>query len=327
MKLLITGSDGFTGSHFCRTACEAGHQVLGTDVINDFMPEGCRIEKLDIRDEQACKALCKAFKPDTIVHTARAPGSLWQTEKDRLNTYRINVLGTKTLGRCAEELDAKFIFLSTDWVFSGSKPKGQKYVEEDDGVPLNYYGVTKWIAEQEIRNLKTKWLIIRPAHIYGFNAAVLTPETKERTGLLAKSVWAGIGQSIQKGEKVRVPDDMFQTPVYVKHLVETTLDLLKRGMEGTYHLADRDCVSRYQIAKTVLGFIGLEDEWIEKGVTQDFAQSQGLPPELGGALPVNTCLNVNRIERELGYRMLTFEEGVSRMRIELNQSWQNGYKQ
>jgi dTDP-4-dehydrorhamnose reductase len=323
MRVFITGSDGFTGSHFCVTACEEGHQVLGTDVTNHFMPEGCRIETLDIRDEQACKALCRAFKPEAIIHTARAPGSLWQTEKDRLNTYQINVLGTKTLGRCAENLDATFIFLSTDWVFSGSKPRGQKYVEEDDGGPLNYYGVTKWIAEQEVRNLKTKWLILRPSHIYGFNAAVLTPETKERSGLLARSVWAGIGQAIQKGMKIRVPDDMFQTPVYVNHLVETTLALLKKGVEGTYHLVDRDCTSRYQIAKTVLASIGLDDECIEKGVAEDFAQSQGLPPELGGALPLNTCLDVNRIERELGHRMLTFEEGVSRMKLELNQSWFN----
>jgi len=324
MKILITGSDGFTGSQFCKMACEEGHQVLGTDIKNEFVPEGCRIEQLDLRDEQASKALCRAYKPEAIIHTARAPGNLWETEKERLNAYRINVLGTKTLGRCAEDLDAVFIFLSTDWVFNGTMPKGQKYVEEDDGCPLNYYGVTKWIAEQEVRNLKSRWLIIRPAHIYGFNASVLTPETKERSGLLAKSVWAGIGQSIQKEERVRVPDDMFQTPVYAKHLVETTMDLLKGGMEGTYHLAGRDCVSRYRIARTVLAAIGLGSEWVEKGAAADFARSQGLPPELGGVLPANTCLSVKKIERDLGTRMLTFEEGVSRMRAELNQSWRNG---
>jgi dTDP-4-dehydrorhamnose reductase len=321
MKILITGSDGFTGSQYCVKACEKGYQVLGTDVIAEFKPEGCRIEQLDLRDEQACIALCNAFKPEAIIHTARAPGNLWQTEKDRLNAYRINVLGTKTLAEIAQGLDAAFIFLSTDWVFDGTKPVGQKYVEEDDSGPLNYYGVSKWIAEQEVRNLKSRWLIIRPAHIFGFNASVLTPKTKDRLGLLAKSVWAGIGLSIQKGEKVRAPDDMFQTPVYAKHLVETTLDLLKRGKEGTYHLAGRDCVSRYQIAKTVLEAIGLGGEWVEKGVAADFAQSQGLPQELHGTLPVNTCLSVKKIERDLGIKMLTSEEGVYRMRAELNRSW------
>ena len=321
MKILITGSDGFTGSQYCIKALEDGHQVLGTDIKTDFIPEGCRIEQLDLRDERACKSLCKAFKPEVIIHTARAPGSLWQTEKERLNAYRINVQGTKNLSLCAEELDALFIFLSTDWVFNGTKPVGQKYIEDDDVGPLNYYGVTKWIAEQEVRNLKARWLIIRPAFIYGFNASVLTPETKERSGLLAKSVWAGIGQSIQKGEKVRVPNDMFQTPVYAKHLVETTLVLLKHGKEGTYHLAGRDCVSRYQITKTVLEAIGLDGKWVLRGVASDFAQSQGYPPELYGTLPNNTCLSVQKIESDLGTKMLTFEEGVSRMRAELNRSW------
>ena len=58
MKILITGSDGFTGSRYCQMAREAGHEVFGTDVKNTFIPEGCRIERLDIRDEQGCKNLC-----------------------------------------------------------------------------------------------------------------------------------------------------------------------------------------------------------------------------------------------------------------------------
>ncbi|MFH1488478.1 MAG: sugar nucleotide-binding protein, partial [Pseudomonadota bacterium] len=244
MRLLITGSDGFTGSHYCQMGRDQGHEILGTDVKNTFMPEGCRIETLDIRDEKACRDLCASFRPDAIIHTARAPGNLWQTEQDRMNTYRINVLGTKALGRCAEDLGAAFIFLSTDWVFSGTRPEGQKYDEEDDGGPLNYYGVTKWIAEQEIRRLKTRWLIIRPAHIYGFHAAVLTPEPVKGPDLLQRTVWAGIGNAVRNRTKIRIPEDMFQTPIYVKRLVETTMKLLEKDATGIYHLADRDCASR-----------------------------------------------------------------------------------
>jgi len=317
MKLLITGSDGFSGSHYCRHACDDGHQVLATDVKNEFMPEGCQIEELDIRNTDACKNICNTFKPDAIIHTARAPGNLWQIEQNRMATYQINVLGTKNLARCAEDLGATFVFLSTDWVFSGDKAVGQKYEEEDEGGPLNYYGVTKWVTEQEIKKLTTKWLIIRPAHIYGVHAAVLDPKTKNKIGLLERSVWAGIWNAIQKGKKVRVPDTMYQTPVHVRHLVETTMHLLEKEMTGLYHLADRDCASRYQIAKTVLEGIGLGGEWVEKGVTEDFAHMQNLPQELQGILPTNTCLNVNKIEKDLGVRLPTFEEGVARLRVEL----------
>ena len=311
MRILVTGSDGFTGSRYCQMAPKEGHEALGIDVKNDFTPKGCRVEALDIRDEQACKKICGTFKPDAVIHTARAPGNLWHIEKDRETAFEINVRGTMNLARCAEEMGAIFVFLSTDWVFGGGKPLGQKYFETEDGRPLNYYGVTKWIAEQEIMKLKSRWLILRPAHIYGFHAGV--SPTKERTGLLEGSVWAHMGRAIQRGERVRVPDNMYQTPVEVIHLVEITMDLLKKGLTGIYHLADRDCVSRYRIAKTVLEAIGFDGGWIEKGVAEDFGRSQGFPEALFGVLPANTCLNVHKIEKALGRRMLTFEEGVARM--------------
>ena len=108
MKILITGSDGFSGSHFCVRAKENGHQVLGTDLNCWFAPEGLQVQKLDIRDQKACQELCRTFRPEAIIHTARAPGNLWQLEKDRATAYSINVLGTRTLAQCAEELGATF---------------------------------------------------------------------------------------------------------------------------------------------------------------------------------------------------------------------------
>lgn len=318
MKILITGSDGFSGSNFCRQAREDGHQVLGTDLNNWFVLKGCQIEKLDIRDYHRCLKICRAFRPDAIIHTARAPGSLGQLERDRATAYQINVVGTRFLAQCAEELGATFVFLSTDWIFDGTKPMGSKYDEDDEACPLNYYGVTKWIAELEVRSVTTKWLIIRTAHIYGFHAAILEPSYNNEMGILEKTTWATIYNSLQKGEEVLLPDTMYQTPVLVTHLVETTLRLLNKSMTGVFHLADRNCSSRYQIARTVLEGLGLYSNLVLKGDAMDFAKSQDIPPELLGILPINTCLNVKRLEEALGTQMLILEEGVAKMKACLN---------
>jgi dTDP-4-dehydrorhamnose reductase len=88
-------------------------------------------------------------------------------------------------------------------------------------------------------------------------------------------------------------------------------------MRGVYHIADRDCVSRYDIARNVLAAMEIGGGWVERGITKDFARSQNLPQELYGILPENTCLDVSKIEKDLDTRMPTFEEGVAMLRKEL----------
>ena len=88
MKILVSGSDGYSGSNYCTQAREKGHEILGVDIDPWFKPQGCEIQRLDIRDGEACLAVCRNFKPDAIIHTARAPGNLGQIEKDRATAYR-----------------------------------------------------------------------------------------------------------------------------------------------------------------------------------------------------------------------------------------------
>ena len=61
MKIIVTGSDGFSGSNYCVKAKELGHQVLATDLKTWFRPEGCKIGKLDIRDYQNCLKICHSL--------------------------------------------------------------------------------------------------------------------------------------------------------------------------------------------------------------------------------------------------------------------------
>lgn len=313
MRIIVTGSDGFSGSHFCVQARNSGHQVLAADLETWFEPEGCVTELLDIRDKQACERICRNFRPDVVIHTARAPGRLGDLERDRAAAYDINVSGARNMAVACEELGATFVFLSSDWIFDGRRPKGMKYKEDDEPCPVNYYGVTKLLAELEIRRICRKWLIVRPAHFYGFHAALLDERYKGKMRLLDGTVLASLGNQLQEGKELRIVDALYQTPVLVVHLVETTLNLLGGGATGVFHVADREPASRYDVVRGLARALGFDADLVRKGSLLDFAQSQNIPSDLQNILPVNTSLDVGKVEGTLGRPMMVLEEGLAKM--------------
>lgn len=315
MRVLVTGGNGFLGSVFCLQALKDGDEVLGTSFHSQFPLSGCDTRRLDIRDQQACAELCEAFRPDAVIHCARYVVGVGQCEKERESSFQVNCTGTRNMARCAEKLGAFFVYISTDWIFSGYKPVGEKYREDDDPCPLNYYGVTKWAGEQEVAKTKGRWLIARPANIYGVHGLFLQPSAEQGANALARSSWAHkMVVNLQKGQKVTLPDTMYQTPVLANHLAEVSLRLMKEGKSGIYHIAGRDGVTRHEFLRRVAEILGLNSNLVLKGTLGELEESWGIPKDLPGLLPSNACLDVEKVERALGVRMLTIEEGVSRIK-------------
>ena len=315
MKILVTGSSGFLGSVFCLLALKEGDEVLGTSLHSQFPLRGCQTKRLDIRDHQACVELCETFRPDAVIHCARYVVGVGQCEKERETTFQINCTGTRNMARCAEKLGAFFVYISTDWIFNGHKPVGEKYREDDDPCPLNYYGVTKWAGEQEVAKTKGRWLIVRPANIYGVHGLFLQPAAERANNALARSSWVHkMVVNLQQGQGVTLPDAMYQTPVLANHLAEVSLRLMKEEKSGIYNVAGRDGVTRYEFLRLVAAVLGLNSTLVRRGTLRELEESWGIPKDLPGLLPSNACLDVEKVERALGVRMLTIEEGVSRIK-------------
>ena len=318
MKILVTGSSGFLGSVFCLLALKEGDEVLGTSLHSQFPLRGCQTKRLDIRDHQACVELCETFRPDAVIHCARYVVGVGQCEKERETTFQINCTGTRNMARCAEKLGAFFVYISTDWIFNGHKPVGEKYREDDDPCPLNYYGVTKWAGEQEVLKTGGRWLIARPANIYGVHAQFLQSAFQKETNALARSSWVHkMVASLRQGQKVTLPDAMYQTPVLANHLAEVSLRLMKEGKSGIYHIAGRDGVTRYEFLRRVAEILGLNATLVTKGTLRELEEGWGIPKDLPGLLPANACLDVEKAEGAFGARMLTIEEGICRIKDQL----------
>ena len=224
------------------------------------------------------------------------------------------------MAQCAEKLGAIFVYLSTDFIFDGRKPFGERYREDDDPCPLNYYGLTKWAGEQEVAKTKGKWLIIRPANIYGLHALFIESPHHTATSLMTRSSWAhNMITKIQQGEKICLPDTLYQSPVYANHLAEITLRLVKEGNTGVFHVGGGDGTSRYQFMRTLVETFGLGPECLLKGSLRELEENWQVPQGLAGVLPENVCLDVEKAERTLRVKMMSLAEGLSKMKAHWKQ--------
>lgn len=227
MKIFVTGVCGQLGHDVVNDALERGHQICGSDIqptysgVQDGSPvTQCSYRQLDITDEEAVKALITELKPDAIIHCAawtNVDGA--EAEENRDKVHAINALGTRYIAEAAKSVDAKMIYISTDYVFDG---KGERPWQPDDKsfAPLNYYGETKLMGEKAVvENLK-KFFIVRIAWVFGLN------------GKNFIKTMINVGKT---HDEVRVVNDQIGTPTYTLDLARLLVDMIETGKYGYYH--------------------------------------------------------------------------------------------
>ena len=150
MKVLVTGVKGQLGYDVVKRLHVLGIECKGVD-----------IEDFDLTDEAAVLNGICAYQPDAVVHCA-AYTAVDKAEENRDLCYRVNVLGTRNVAMACREIDAKMIYISTDYVFNGQGEAA--FVPEDKKEPINYYGETKALGEEEVTPFKQ---IFYCAHFLG----------------------------------------------------------------------------------------------------------------------------------------------------------------
>lgn len=222
MKFFITGVNGQLGYDVKRELLERGY----TDILAPT-----RVD-LDITNEDAVKKMIREYRPSVIFHCA-AYTAVDRAEEEQEKCYQVNVLGTKYLTEAAKEMDAKIIYISTDYVFDGTKEG--LYQIEDKVNPVNYYGKTKYLGENFIREYDNH-IIVRISWVFGVNGKNFI-----RTMLnLAES-----------HKELNVVCDQIGSPTYTKDLAGLLVNMFLSNVKGLYHVTNEGYCSWYEFAEFI----------------------------------------------------------------------------
>ena len=155
MKILVTGVTGQLGYDCVKQLELDGDEVQGVSSKEFPLTEPLKME-----------AYLRKFKPEAVIHCA-AYTAVDKAEDEPEACRAVNAEGTRNLSRLCREIDAKLIYISTDYVFPGTGE--EPYAEDAPAAPVNVYGASKWEGETAVRELLTKYFIVRISWVFGYN--------------------------------------------------------------------------------------------------------------------------------------------------------------
>ena len=218
MRVLVTGTSGQLGYDVMEELVRRGYEGIGAD--RSETEAEFRHILLDITDKEKVSRTVQELKPDVIVHCAAWTNVDGAEDQENLAKVRaVNVDGTRNLAEAAKEVDAKFVYISTDYVFNG---EGERPWQPDDKnySPINVYGQSKLDGELEVSQILDKYFIVRIAWVFGRNGKNF------------------IKTMIEVGKKhpvVKVVDDQIGTPTYTVDLAQLLVDMIETDKYGYYH--------------------------------------------------------------------------------------------
>lgn len=239
MRIFITGGGGLLGSRLSQIALEQGHEVFSGH--NNNLPENGIPVKFNLAAESSINKAVSQAQPEVIFHTA-ALTDVDKCETERNLACQINVRGTKLMAEAAKKSGAFLIYISTDYVFDGSRGM---YREEDAVNPISHYGYTKLLGEKYAN------CVARPCVIYGSRPA---------SGKVNFALW--IIDKLRKGEKIKIVTDQYISPTLNTNLAGMLLEAGEKRLEGIYHLAGAERISRYDYACRLADIFGLDKSLI-----------------------------------------------------------------
>lgn len=225
LKVFVTGVGGQLGHDTILQLEKRGHNVTGSDIQNSYSGVADKAAEvpyvqLDITQADAAKKVIGEIKPDAIIHCAawtNVDGAEAKENRDKVN--KINRFGTQNIADAAKAVDAKMLYLSTDYVFDG---QGERPWEPDDKcyAPLNVYGQSKLDGELAVSSTLDKYFIVRIAWVFGLN------------GKNFIKTMINVGKT---HDTVRVVNDQIGTPTYTLDLARLLVDMVETEQYGYYH--------------------------------------------------------------------------------------------
>ncbi|MDG0866447.1 sugar nucleotide-binding protein [SAR202 cluster bacterium JH702] len=290
--ILITGASGLLGANLARHYAQKS-KCFGWYGSNPVDIAGVIPQRIDITDQESVLAAIAQIQPDIIIHCAAATNVEW-CEKNPALAKKINEDASEFLAKTSSNIDAKFVYTSSDSVFDG---KTGNYSESDQPSPLNSYAAGKVRSEELVAASNPDAMIIR-SYFYGHSPSG------------SRSLLEWVLVRAQVGNEVPGFTDSYFSPISV-HDFATAIDTaIDSDHSGLLHLGSSERMSKYEFARLVMEAHDC-DMSLLKPITVNDA---GLKADR----PRDTSLNVDLQASILATKILSVAEGIERISLEPN---------
>ena len=297
MKVLVTGTSGQLGFDVMMELKKRGYEGIGADRADSDVEFEHVI--LDITNAKSVSEVVNEVKPDAIIHCAawtNVDGA--EAPENRDAVMAVNVEGTRNLAEAAKAVDAKFMYISTDYVFNG---RGERPWQPDDKeyAPLNVYGESKLNGELVVSEILNKYFIVRIAWVFGKNG----------NNFIKTMIKVG-----ETHDTVEVVSDQIGTPTYTFDLARLLVDMIETDKYGYYHATNEGgYISWADFAKEIYKDAGMNVKVVAVS-TEDYEKKVG---KTVAKRPFNSRLDKTKLV-EAGFKPLPlWQDAVQRYVEEL----------
>ena len=256
VRVLLTGAGGQLGTDI----------QLAAETRSDVELLAFDRDSLDVTDAESTSSTVAEAAPDVIVH-AGAYTAVDHCESEKDHAHAVNALGTQNLVDAVNGVEARLIYVSTDYVFDGTK--SDPYVETDTPNPASVYGRTKLAGEQAVATLGDAGLIVRTSWVCGANGANMV-----------KTILRLMGSH----DTLTFVDDQIGKPTFTSDLAETLLTLAARDGSGVMHVTNEGVVSWYEFCREVLIAAGEDPDRVRPCSTDELQPPRPAPRPANSAV-------------------------------------------
>ncbi|MGG5316778.1 dTDP-4-dehydrorhamnose reductase [Enterococcus sp. AZ072] len=264
--ILLTGGNGQLGTELRKLLDEKGWDYISTDA-----------DVLDITDAEKTMEYITDLKPELIYHCAAYTAVDKAEDEGKELDEKINVEGTRNVAKAAKAAGSKLVYISTDYVFDGTRKDGM-YQVDDTTNPQSEYGRTKLLGEQAVQEVMEDYYIIRTSWVFGIygHNFVYTMQRLAETH-----------------KQLTVVNDQYGRPTWTRTLAEFITFVIENGAPfGVYHLSNENSCSWFEFAKEILKDTDVEvlpvtsEEYPQKAKRPQYSvMDLSKAKELGFAIP------------------------------------------
>ena len=281
-KILIFGGSGLVGSRFV----EANRDTLEID--------SPAVEEVDILNRDQISKKFEELDPDAVINFAAYTNvEEAENQKDDENglCFKVNVMGAKNVAEACKKFDKYLIHISTDYVFNGEK--NEPYIEGDIPDPINWYGMTKYLAEQQVLASGCLSEIVRISMPYRANY-----EVKLDIGRFFL-------EQLRGGNQINTITDQKITPTFVDDIAAALSEIIKKRFDGVIHVSCISETTPFEFATTIARVFGLNESLVNGISLLEYNSTKK------AKMPKNSALNPAKFNSLFPTVLHTLDESIN----------------